>query len=286
MCTTAASAKTGKMTGTLLVVLALMMVGLGGPTALALDQMGPPVAGLEQGQFKAGVDFSYAEMDLELDDGTWVEYVDGVFDLSGEATSFKLKDFETAKTYLNVGYGFTDMVEGFVRLGGTKGEFDDSIWEDAEEFESGSELAAGAGLKVTFLEHDGLKIGGLIQGSWAEYHGQLDSPNWPGPDFVEIDLTEIQLAVGASYTWDERFSVYGGPFLHFVGGDLYDTVGASVLPGGELLNSEYVWQIDEDSVFGAYIGAQLEINEGCAFNIEYQKTSAADAFGASILWRF
>jgi hypothetical protein len=52
------------------------------------------------------------------------------------------------------------------------------------------------------------------------------------------------------------------------------------------LNSKYDWEIDEDSVFGGYIGAQLEVAEGCSFNVEYLKTAAADAFGASILWRF
>ena len=65
-----------------------------------------------------------------------------------------------------------------------------------------------------------------------------------------------------------------------------DTVGGSITGLGELLNSEYSWDINEDSVFGGYVGAQLEVAEGCSVNGEYQKTAAADAFGASILWRF
>jgi hypothetical protein len=248
--------------------------------------MGPPVAGLKQGQFKTGVEFSYSEMDLETTDGTFVELLDGLFFDAGQATSFTIKDFEIAKTYLNLGYGFADMFEGFLRVGGTKGSFGDSIWEDAEEFDSGNELAVGAGIKVTFLEQDGLKLGGLFQGSASEYHGKMESPNWTGPDFVEIDMTEVQLAVGASYTWAERFSIYGGPFMHFVGGELDNEVGASITETGELLNSQYVWDLDEDSVFGGYVGAQLEVAEGCSVNVEYQKTAAADAFAASILWRF
>jgi hypothetical protein len=286
-----APAKTGNVRRTLIVVLALIVAGSGGPRAFALDPMGPPVAGLEQGQFKFGVDFSYSEMDLELDNGQWAEFLDGVFFDAGEATSFDLKEFEATRTFVNFGYGFADNVEGFIRVGGTKGEFGDSIWQDSEDFESGSNLVVGAGLKATFFEQDGLKLGGIIQGSYAEYQGELDAPHWGAADFVEVDLTEVQLALGASYTWEDRFSIYGGPFLHFVSGDLYDNVTELFVdefgvPLPNLLHSEYVWEIDEDSAFGAYIGAQLEIGENCAVNVEYQKTAAADAFGAGILWKF
>ncbi|MHC4169568.1 MAG: hypothetical protein ACYSWQ_21695 [Planctomycetota bacterium] len=289
MYTATASAKTGHMTKVLLTVFAFAVVCSIAPTASALDQMGPPVAGLEQGQFKVGADFSYSEMDLETDDGDWVEFLDGFFFDAGEATSFTLKDFEASKTFVNFGYGFVDNVEGFFRIGGTRGEFGDSIWEDSEEFESGSNLVVGGGIKATFIEQGGLKVGGIIQGSYAEYQGELDAPHWAGPDFVEVDLTEVQIALGASYTWAESFSIYGGPFLHFVSGNLYDNVTELFVdqfgvPG--ILNSEYTWELDEDSAFGGYIGAQFEIGEGCAVNVEYQKTAAADAFGASILWRF
>lgn len=267
-------------------IFALVIVGLGDSSAFALDQMGPPVAGLKQGQFKAGVDYSYSEMDLELTDGIFVEYLDGALSDTGEATTFTLKDFKAGKVYVNLGYGFADNCEAFLRVGGTKGKFGDSIWLDSEQFDSGSNLAVGGGVKATFFEEGGLKLGALIQGSWAQYQGELDSPNWTGPDFVDIDIAEFQIAVGASYTWEGGISVYGGPFFHFVDGDLDDTVGASITGGGELLNSEYAWDINEDSVFGGYLGIQLEFVEGCFFNVEYQGTAAANGFGASLMWRF
>ncbi len=286
MDTATALTRTENISRLLLGIFALVMVGLSGSPAFALDPMGPPTAGLEQGQFRAGVDYSYSKMDIELTDGTFVEYLDGVFDNSGEATTFILKDFKASKAYVNLGYGLADNAEAFLRVGGTKGKFDDSIWLDSEQFDSGSNLAVGGGIKATFFEEGGLKLGALLQGSWAEYQGELDSPNWTGPDFVEIDMAEVQIAVGASYTWEGRVSVYGGPFFHFVRGDLDDTVGASITGAGELLNSEYAWDINEDSVFGGYLGAQLEVTEGCFFNVEYQRTAAADAFAASVLWRY
>jgi hypothetical protein len=263
-----------------------MVVGLAGSSALALDQMGPPAAGLDQGRFRAGVDYSYSEMDLELSDGTWTEFLDGVFLDAGEGTSFTLENFKVNKAYANLGYGFADNCEGFLRLGGTSGEFGDSIWEDGEEFDSNAELAVGGGIKATFFQEGGLKLGALLQGSWAEYHGKLDAPHWAAPDFVELEMAEVQIAVGATYTWADTISVYGGPFFHFISGELEDTLSEVDPISGGLLNSVYVWDIDEDSVFGGYLGVQLEPVEGFSFNVEYQHTGSADAFGASLTWRF
>ena len=291
MYTATASAKAGHMSKVLLAAFAFAVVCSIAPTAWALDRMGPPVAGLEQGQFKFGVDFSFSEMDLEADNGQWAEFLDGVFWDAGEATSFTLKDFEANKTSVNFGYGFADNVEGFIRVGGARSEFGDSIWLDSEQFESGSNMAVGGGLKATFFDQDGLRLGAIIQTGYAEYHGELDAPHWAAADYVELDVLDVQLALGASYTWADHFSIYGGPFLHFISGDLYDNISELFVdqfgvPQANLLNSEYVWELDEDSVLGGYLGAQLEIGEGCAVNFEYLKTAAADAFGASIMWRF
>ncbi|MHC4425140.1 MAG: outer membrane beta-barrel protein [Planctomycetota bacterium] len=263
----------------------LMVVGLSGSTAFALDPMGPPAAGLKQGQFKAGVDYSHSEMDLELSEGTWIEYIDGVFWDSGEAVPFTLKELKINRTYASFGYGAGDNCEVFLRVGGTNAKFGDSLWEDAERYDSSTDFAIGGGVKVTFLEAGDLKLGGLFQANWAEYDGILDATHWAAPDFVEIDIAEIQIAVGATYDLADNFSIYGGPFLHFVSGDL-DDIFSEVDGGGGLLTSEYVWDIDEDSTFGGYIGAQFELGENCSFNIEYQSTAAAEALGASLTLKF
>ncbi|MHC4556968.1 MAG: hypothetical protein ACYTFW_07225 [Planctomycetota bacterium] len=279
-------AKTEKIRKNWLLGFAIMMVSLSGSTAFALDPMGPPAAGLKQGQVKAGVDYAYSKMDLELSEGTWIEFLDGAYFDSGEATSFTLKDFKVNRIYANLGYGAADNCELFLRLGGTGAEFDDSIWQDGEDFETDTDFTIGGGVKVTFLEAGDLKLGGLFQVNGAEFDGKLDAPHWSASDFVEVDLVEAQIAVGATYTWADRISVYGGPFLHFVSGDLDDTFSEVDAGSGGLLTSEYYWEVNEDSVFGGYIGAQLEFTENCSFNIEYQHTSAADAFGASLMFRF
>lgn len=267
-------------------VFAFLVFILGTSTAFALDPMGPPAAGLAEGQVKIGIDYSHSKMDLELSAGTWIEFLDGATFDAGEAVPFTLKNFKAHRTYANIGFGASDRIEAFIRIGGTEGRFGDSVWEDQERFESSNDLAVGGGIKATFYDDGALQVGGLFQGSWAEYNGTLCSPNWSSADRVEIDLAQIQIALGATYTWAERFSIYGGPFLHFVSGTLDDTLNelSETDPVG-LLTSEYSWDIDEDSIFGAYAGVQLELAENCSFNIEYQRTGSADAVGMSLLWR-
>ena len=261
------------------------VIGLAASTAVALDPMGPPVAGLAEGQVQVGIDYSHSTMDLELADGTWVELLDGVFFDAGEAVPFMLKDFEANRAYAHVGFGATDRLEAFLRVGGAEARFGDSVWQDQEKFESSTDFAIGGGVKATFYDDGALRVGGLLQANWSEYNGTLFAPHWLAADRVEIDIAEVQVAVGAAYTWAERFSVYGGPFLHFVSGDLDDTFSA-VDPGtGGLLTSHYQWEIDEDSVFGGYFGAQVHLSDNCSFNIEYQRTAAADAVGMSLLFR-
>ncbi len=279
-----AQGNTGKG-GTFTVILAITIIFFAVSDALALDPMGPPAAGLEQGQFKAGIEFSHSEMDFELNEGTWVEFLDGAFFDEGDATSFTLKNFKTNRTYANFGYGVADICEVFLRVGGTNAKFGDSIWEDQESFDSSSGFAIGGGIKATFFDEGNLKLGGLLQIGWSEYSGLLDAGHWAAPDFVEVELAEVQIALGAQYALSDRASIYAGPFLHFIGGDI-DDVFSEVDAGGGQLTSHYSWNIEEDSIVGIFIGAQLEITENCSFNVELQGTGSAQAVATGVAWRF
>jgi hypothetical protein len=92
---------------------------------------------------------------------------------------------------------------------------------------------------------------------------------------------EVQFAIGATYTAPNGTSIYGGPFLHFVDGEIEDTF---IRARG--YTPEYKWDIDESSTFGGYLGTQLYLSENSFLNVEYQRTGGADAFGLSYLCRF
>ena len=290
---------------------------LGGSTVFALDPMGPPRATIEhsqssldtgfsrgeevsafildpfqpspgdaeQYQFSIGADFSFSKMDLELTNGNWANPSQDP--TSGNAKDVTIKDFETVKLYTTVGYGFAENWEAFLGFGATKAEFGDDLWASGESFDSGTGLGVRGGARATIFEipEYNLQIGGLIQVNWANYDGKLDAPRHvqPGPDFVEIDLTEMQIAVGATYLWKEGFSVYGGPFVYYVSGDLE----SATIDGYDI-----TWDIDGGPTYGAYLGAVMDLGvwmdvaQDCFFNIEYQHTADASALGAGLMLRF
>lgn len=266
--------------------LIFFIISFGGTTAVALDPMGPPAANMEHGQFSVGADFSHSNTDLELTNGVWTENLDGAFYDWGEAVDLTLKDFKVDRGYVRLGYGITDNCEAFLRVGGSRAEFGDFIWEDSENFDSRAEPSLGLGVKATFFDGGNFSFGGLFQANWAGFDGKLNASHWAAPDFVEIDMTEVQIAAGMTVMLSDRVSIYGGPFAHFIDGDLKDTFSAIDSGTGGLLTSQYQWDIEEDSSFGGYLGTRMELTENCSLNIEIQHTASADAFGAGIVWRF
>jgi hypothetical protein len=237
-----------------------------------------------QGQFSLGADFSFSETDIYLSDGKWIETVDGVFDDAGRANGLTLKDFQTMKLYGSIGYGFEKKWEVFGRFGVARATFGDSIWDSGEDFESGAELAIGGGVRTTFYEFykPNLKLGALAQVNWSRFDGKLDASQWPGPDFVEINLAEAQIAFGATYVWSDRVTLFGGPFVHFLYGDLENV----------FTDFEYTWDIDEGPIYGLYIGALMDFDSlidigwNCELNVELQLSEEANALGAGLLWRY
>ncbi len=292
-----ATAQTGKTKEICLLVFAFTIICFSVPAAFALDTMGLPAAGLQQGQYSVGVDYSHSKMDLELSEGVFDEYIDGFYNFSGELESLILKDFKVDKGYLNLGYGISDMIEAFLRVGGATSRFGDSVWEGGEKFDGDWDFSIGCGAKATFYEDDKLKIGGLIQVGWSQFDGRLKPDDWPtffypAVDSVEIEITEIQIAVGPAYEIEEDVLIYGGPFYHYVDGDLDDIYSAPevIEEGGNtselFITSHYNWTMEEDASYGGYIGTRLELAEDCSLNLEYQLTSAAYCIGANIKWIF
>jgi len=144
----------------------------------------------------------------------------------------------------------------------------------------------GFGTKVTFWEQTPeLKWGGLFQMSWADSDGKLkleaEGEELLSADF-DLDIYEIQLAVGPTYKLMENVSIYGGPFLQFINGDM-DAKYTEPYTGGTLKLSA---DVDEAAYFGGYIGLQAELIENVPFYIEYQHTAKADALGMGLLWKF
>ena len=214
--------------------------------AFGLTLMGPPMAELEQGQKSVGFDFSYSKMDIKV----------SAFGLSGT-----FEDVESSTYLVNLGYGINDSWDAFLRLGLTDIEY--------EDFDGSSEFAYGFGTKVTFSQQDSLSWGGLFQITWSE----ADDTVLGIKD--EIDYYEMQIAVGPTYKM-EGLSIYCGPFLHFIDGDIKESGPGYSITG----------DLEQESEFGGYVGLNAELAENTDWQIEFQITGDAYAICTGIGWRF
>ncbi len=268
--------------------LALVVAGLGSSVAFALDPIGPPSVDLKKGQLGAQVGYSYTNMDLELSNGNWSEHLAGVFLDAGKATNVTLNDFEINKAYAGLEFGADDNGTVFLRLGGTRAKFGDSIWLADEELDGSVDFTVGAGAKATLLEHNGLKLGVVLQANWSRFDGRLGADTWFTDDIISMELAEFQLAAGATHEWAKGRWIYGGPFVYYAKGELKDTYSAlraTIDPflATSLSDWEYEWEIHQGPTYGLFLGAKMELSEDSILNVEYQYSSDASALGISLV---
>jgi len=232
----------------LLLLCVVVVVCLLGSTALALDPMGPPTAGLKQGQCSIGLEYFYSDMNLRVEGSD-------------------LKNVRMNKGYANLGYGIADNWEAFIRLGGAEADF------KTDEFEYNGDIgfAYGFGTRATIWEQSPeLKWGGLFQMSWADVSGTAKYPK----EDVDLNAREIQIGVGPTWTPTKGLSIYGGPLVHFLHADWN---------GGANTGTA---DITEANSFGGWIGAQVEVTKNLPVCVEWQYTGDADALGVSVICKF
>jgi len=190
--------------------------------------------------------------------------------MSGYGESWSATDIESNSYLARLSSGISDSCELYALLG-----ISDAT---ADDFDGSSVFAYGLGTKFTLAEKDNVTWGGLFQlcsiSSEGTMSGDIPGYGWQTMD-VDVQLYDIQIAFGPTYT-QEAFSIYGGPFLHFVDGDF------DCNPLGVSLS----FDIEQESEFGGYVGAQFELAKYSSLFMEYQKTGDASAFAGGIIWRF
>lgn len=258
-------------------IIAMVIIVPWSTSALAFDPMGPPTAGLRKGQFSAGAEYVFSEIDVEADGLT----IDGL--TFGDTT---IKNITSNKVYANIGYGLTNEWDVFLRLGVADADIDKS----GNRSNLGSLLgnsdfgfAVGGGAKFTFFESEKIKWGVLTQISWGELDFDRKSFSIMGVDgtiSADIDIIEIQIAIGPTYQLMENVSIYGGPFLHFLDGDADLSGTLNGTPGKGSTD------IEQDSMVGGYVGTEINLTESVDFNIEFQGTGAGYALGMGLIYRF
>jgi hypothetical protein len=267
----------------LLIVVVLAVVVLITSSSLALDPMGPPAAGLKQGELRAGADYMFSSMGIEAD---------GVPEIG--IVAFTIKDVKVNKGFANIGLGITENLEIFLLLGGAslKTDENDNPFNIAGYLDSGSGFAAGGGAKATLFtsENDKIKWGMSAQVSCADLDFDKKSYSTGGNTITlcaEVSFMEAQFAFGPNIELSEGFSLYGGPLFRIVHGD------ADVKSTVNGLSNTYSADITEDSIFFGYIGThvdikpkQSELTNGFYLFGELQFSHDSWGLGTGFGWKF
>jgi len=269
-----------------ILVVVLTVVSLCSSVALALPPMGPPKAMVGMDQWTIGVGYSRSNMDLE----TWgdVRTVTNGTPLD-DYSKFEIDGLESNMVLGQLAYGVHDNWDAFVHLGA--GDAADEIAEDPASgtgatytgLDGSLGIAWGFGTRVTFWEDGDVTWGGLFQTTWSdpdESDVKLKGDSAFTGD-ADLDFWEVQVAIGPTVEVD-GVSLYGGPFLHFVGGDL--DINGQTTTGGTITTTASQ-DIREQSHIGGYVGAQWNVNDNTCAHVEVQFTGDAWAAGVGAIWR-
>ena len=254
-----------------------------------MDPLGSVSDRLRKGQFGIGVDYSISDMDFMAKGRSNLAIynvtIGSLVGIQSEKKRLSLDGVEVHKAYANLGYGITDNLEAFLRLGAA-----DTDWRD----EGDTYFSFGLRTGVTFYKKDAFQLSALAQYSWAE--SEFDSlplttvvGGTPYPLLMSgrLSMHEIQIAMGPTYELTDGISLYGGGFFHFMDGTL-DLKGSATTMGIPQfrydLDSSY--DINQASELGVYIGARIKTTNDISYSIEYQHTNLADVIAMRLLWRF
>lgn len=235
----------------LLYLLCVVVVsGLCNSSAQALTPIGVPAATLDKGQFAAGFGYSHSNFDLEV---------------SALGITVIAEDQEIDTYMANLIFGLDEKWELQIDLGASV--------IDVEGMGNKGDFAGGFVLRSTFAQDDKTKWGVASSAHWYETSGGGVYLGVPWTE--ENKWMEIQIAVGPSYS-DKRFCLYGGALLHFIDGEGKATIDGFPFTG----------DFKQDSIFGGFVGAQIEVAKNTYLGFDYMMTGSAQAIGARILWKF
>lgn len=271
----------------------LIILGACSSVVFALPLMGPPRAMIGQDQWNVGLGYSYSQMDLEASGksredpgtGTWGPWLGSKHDIEKLTSNLVLGQ---------VGYGVSESMDVSLYLGVSDAQ-DDMKESTAGVYpgdkytglDCGLGFAWGLGARATFWKDGDITWGGLLQILWenpsdGDISLEPEPPTLPNhlTGDAELDLREILVAAGPTVQL-EGFSIYGGPFLHFVDGTIETSVSgldsSGIPPVDRVELSEDIKQASE---IGVYAGLEGEADAETSWYAEYRMT--ADAWGVGI----
>jgi hypothetical protein len=257
----------------IIVTIGIMLMGT---QALAFDYMGPTTSRLKDScKFSIAGEYFWSEMEIDADSLPELDL-----------TSDTITDYEIEKITGNMALGMGRGSEIFFRFGVADVDPDNNNdWGGIPNNAGCSDevLVLGGGAKWTLYDNAGFGWGILAQMSWAEYDFDGRSYSVSGHAVTlspEFEIVEVQIATGPTLDLNEDITFFGGPFLYFLNGDA-DFEGT--IDGSP---STITADLDQESLLGGYIGAELEVGRNVVVSFEVQATSGSSGMGGQLVWKF
>jgi hypothetical protein len=251
----------------------------------ALSFMGPPTAELNQGQYSVGYNYSYSIQDLDKVRDDLIMLNGGIITSTGESL-LKIEDLTVQRHYLGINCGFTDWWEIYARIGlsDVKGEIQVFGSGQKPEYNFDNDFAWGWGMKITFKKNDTIAWGAALHMNWLDTSASTTEyipGTGPRRDNISIDTYDTLLAVGPTIDMG-GWKLYGGPFYYSFDGDYLRERNFFAL---DYIEREEA-NIQEDSDFGAFVGAVVDLNNYGDLTAEFSFTSDGWAVGTGIAQKF
>jgi len=272
--------------------------------------LGPPTAGLDRGRLRAAGEYSYGETDLEWDEKLEVLHGD-------------VEDLATSVVLGRLAYGVTQHWEAYLRLGAADAQFDMKDYSLAlpeaanneqlhlpdASFDGGYELVWGFGGKYTFWQpREDLDWGVMFQMAWFDWDDRVAGAasqklSGAGQEFtvagdyamgIDLEYYELEVALGPTWQATDRLCVYGGPFLHWIRGEMdVDLEGSFAVRDSEgllvdeaLVSVPESGDVEQESEFGGFVGGQFDLAEAVGAFLEVRCTTDSWAVSGGGGWRF
>lgn len=293
------------------VVVLGLLVAVMSVSAFGAGFLGTPTAELKKGQWSAGYNYMYSDMDLDktkmkgeiFADEAITDFVEDELDVELDIPySYKLesKDVKTQRHYATIGYGITDKWEAYFQLGGAdvkakmQSEGDDE-WNDIN-FDNN--FAWGWGTRLTFYEQENIRWGTSVQmnwlntswqqkETWEEDIAEIGTVSFSAKEEFDLDTYDLLIAVGPTVDMG-GWKLYGGPFYYYLSGDLDYTGTITGSAAGESYTggTKESGDIEANSNFGGFVGGQFALWENTDMTTEFSFTGDSWAIGTGIAWKF
>jgi len=259
-----------------LVVLSVLALLAMVSTSAFAERWGKPGANLAKGQWSLGLEYNYIEEELDLREPAGVT-----------SPQFGEKQAVRNQLLVRAGYGLTDQLEGFIKMGGTSSDISDvfvsgpvgapTALEFNQDLEGNMEFTIVGGLAYTILQQGDFRLGTVGQFTYFETDDTGEAYVYPGITInqgIDASVFRFEGALLASYTLG-KFTPYGGICMLITDSDARYRAYTPTTGPLALLDID----VDQEDWFGGVCGVNCAVTDNVRVGLEL--TGVSEGVGLS-----